>query len=308
MATITDYLTQLQTDKQTLINNLVSKGVDATSEDTFTTLAPKVLDLSSGAEKIIDGQYLFYMGHRVDQFNYLMSLLDTTDWSYLFSNIVIPTENTEIDLEKLNTSNVERFYCTFQYGALKNKTELNLNDWDVSKATTFESMFSNVTYVTKIDISDWIMKCPCRGMFRSMSSLKEVVFARVENRDDGSSNSFERVFAGCTNLEKVDLSRINTTNVSIMTYMFQNCSSLKEIDLSSLHTTNLYYLDGTFDGCTSLEKLDIRGLDFEIIRYTSNAFRNVPANCEIIVGTDQDKEKVLLLRSDFTNVKTVAEL
>lgn len=48
MATISDYLTQLQTDKQTLIDNLVSKGVNATSEDTFTTLAPKVLDITGG--------------------------------------------------------------------------------------------------------------------------------------------------------------------------------------------------------------------------------------------------------------------
>lgn len=52
MATITDYLTQLQADKQTLIDNLVSKGVNATSEDTFTTLAPKVLDISGGGGSV----------------------------------------------------------------------------------------------------------------------------------------------------------------------------------------------------------------------------------------------------------------
>lgn len=55
MATTTDYLTQLQADKQTLVDNLVAKGVEATSNETFTSLAPKVADISSGgAEEFWD--------------------------------------------------------------------------------------------------------------------------------------------------------------------------------------------------------------------------------------------------------------
>ena len=50
MPTTTDYLTQLQTDKQTLVTNLVAKGVSASSSDTFTTLAPKVLEISGGMD------------------------------------------------------------------------------------------------------------------------------------------------------------------------------------------------------------------------------------------------------------------
>ena len=48
MATTADYLTQLQADKQTLVDNLVAKGVEASNDETFTTLAPKVADISSG--------------------------------------------------------------------------------------------------------------------------------------------------------------------------------------------------------------------------------------------------------------------
>ena len=70
MATTADYLTQLQADKQTLVDNLVAKGVEASNDETFTTLAPKVADIPSGGSDEewdtsvdfvdIDGELLYH--------------------------------------------------------------------------------------------------------------------------------------------------------------------------------------------------------------------------------------------------------
>lgn len=65
MPTIAEQLTQLQTDKQTLVDNLVAKGVEATSDETFTSLVPKVADIQAGGGgtedfEINDASYLFY--------------------------------------------------------------------------------------------------------------------------------------------------------------------------------------------------------------------------------------------------------
>ena len=49
MATTADYLTQLQADKQVLVDNLVAKGVSATNDETFTSLVPKVAEISGGS-------------------------------------------------------------------------------------------------------------------------------------------------------------------------------------------------------------------------------------------------------------------
>lgn len=64
MATTAEYLTQLQTDKATLVTNLVAKGVDATNDETFTTLVPKVANIQGGVDindyfnkNIIGGAY-----------------------------------------------------------------------------------------------------------------------------------------------------------------------------------------------------------------------------------------------------------
>lgn len=46
MATTTDYLNKLVTQKNTLADNLVTKGVTATHDETLETLVPKVLEIS----------------------------------------------------------------------------------------------------------------------------------------------------------------------------------------------------------------------------------------------------------------------
>ena len=51
MATTADYLNKLIIQKNTLADNLVEKGVEATHDETLETLVPKVLDISSGSDK-----------------------------------------------------------------------------------------------------------------------------------------------------------------------------------------------------------------------------------------------------------------
>jgi len=50
MATISELLSQLQTDKNNLVANLVAKGVEASTSETFTSLVPKVLAISTGID------------------------------------------------------------------------------------------------------------------------------------------------------------------------------------------------------------------------------------------------------------------
>lgn len=50
MATITQQLSELVTQKNQLATNLTSKGVDASASETLNTLVPKVLDIPSGID------------------------------------------------------------------------------------------------------------------------------------------------------------------------------------------------------------------------------------------------------------------
>ncbi len=60
MATTSDYLKQLQTDKNNLATKLKEKGVDATIDETFTELVPKIDEIKSGNNIVEEKDINFY--------------------------------------------------------------------------------------------------------------------------------------------------------------------------------------------------------------------------------------------------------
>ena len=65
------------------------------------------------------------------------------------------------------------------------------------------------------------------------------------------------MFAYLTNIEKLDLSKLDTTYITNMSRMFYNSSGLKSIDLSNFNTSNVASMDHMFDGCSNLTSLDV---------------------------------------------------
>ena len=53
MATTAEYLNKLVEQKNTLADNLVTKGVTASHVETLETLVPKVLEISGGGEGMV---------------------------------------------------------------------------------------------------------------------------------------------------------------------------------------------------------------------------------------------------------------
>lgn len=71
------------------------------------------------------------------------------------------------------------------------------------------------------------------------------------------------MFKGCTNLEKFDMSTVDTSLNTNIASMFSGCSKLTHIDLSWMKTnavTNMSYL---FQNCTNLKTINIDNFNFE---------------------------------------------
>ena len=58
-----------------------------------------------------------------------------------------------------------------------------------------------------------------------------------------------------------------------------------------------------FQGCSSLASLDLSNFDFTNVTDYTNVFRDVPANCEILVKDETAKTWITSKWSNLTNVK-----
>ena len=65
------------------------------------------------------------------------------------------------------------------------------------------------------------------------------------------------MFAYLTNIEKLDLSKLDTSYITNMSKMFYMSSGLKSIDLSNFNTSKVTDMSHMFDGCSNLTDLDL---------------------------------------------------
>ncbi len=70
-------------------------------------------------------------------------------------------------------------------------------------------------------------------------------------------------FNGCPSLEEVNLKGLDTSKVTDMGCFFTHCPSLKEADLSSFDTSKVKNMIWFFKDCSSLEKIDLSSFNLE---------------------------------------------
>jgi len=105
------------------------------------------------------------------------------------------------------------------------------------------------------------------------------------------------MFAYLTNIEKLDLSKLDTTYITNMSKMFYMSSGLKSIDLSNFNTSNVTNMNGMFWGCSSLASLDLKTFNTSKVTDMNNMF----AECSNITELD-------LSNFDTSNVTTMGNL
>ncbi len=80
------------------------------------------------------------------------------------------------------------------------------------------------------------------------------------------------MFASCSDLETLDLSRFASDNVTDMYSMFSNCLSLTELDLTHLNMTNVLDTGNMFNFCQSLTYLNLSGVDVSNVTSMNSMF------------------------------------
>ena len=276
MATIEQQLTELVNQKNTLVNNLNTMGVEAATSETLNTLVPKVLDIETGGGG--GGTTGEFMCQVVDYDGTILKQenLNTGD---TFTLPTIPTHDKLIFQEWSspvaivdNTITVVNSDIAIGpvYKTTSGLTEIDITLTKVTGLTATCKMSgvknwgdgteNSSTSHTYTNYGDYTITCngtsipagasSSGGMFGSSSS-NENYYATAVRIGELVISVGTYAFANCSGLTSITIPESVT---SIGTYAFSSCSSLTSVSLGDSVTS---IGDRAFFGCRKLTSITI---------------------------------------------------
>ena len=120
-------------------------------------------------------------------------------------------------------------------------------------------------------------------LFANCSNISSI---NLSNLNTENVTDMNHMFSGCTNLISLDVSNITTHKVTNMSYMFTNCSNLPSIELSNFNTENVIDMSRMFWGCKSLTSLDLSSFKTANVTNMGRMFFNCKSLNTIYATTD----------------------
>ena len=146
------------------------------------------------------------------------------------------------------------------------------------------------------------------GYFVAFNKMTSIDLSALDTSE--VTNMFG-MFGGCSSLTSLDVSNFDTSKVTNMSSMFSSCSSLKRLDLSSFDTSQVTSMSGMFHLCNSLTSLDVSNFDTSKVTDMSGMFSGeliTPMNIEEINISNFDTSKVTNMSYMFYECSSLKSL
>ena len=181
-----------------------------------------------------------------------------------------------------------------------NNLEVNINDETIDKYLcavvknkdgSCYIVFSTVITITVKEDSGLFT----HGLFRSSTNSSIYIL-----RNQGLESLFA-LFALCTNLTKLDLSKLDTSQVTNMSKMFFGCSKLEDLNLSNFNTEKVTNMSSMFFGCSKLKELNLASFNTKGVNKMADMFYACPSLNKIIVNKNNNNNnlKETIVKSGF---------
>ena len=154
---------------------------------------------------------------------------------------------------------------TFKHDANKPAGAFSLNEGELYPA--WYAMASDHTGYNENNIkkvvfdSSFANARPTNCCFWFVGCKDLIVIEGLEYLNTEKVTSMRSMFASCTNLTSLDVSKFRTQNVTDMFYMFGDCSNLTSLNVSNFNTANVTDMDYMFNNCSNLTSLDVSKFD-----------------------------------------------
>ena len=153
----------------------------------------------------------------------------------------------------------------------------NLKKLNTSNVTDMNSMFSDCTNLTSIDVSRFNTS-NVTDMSTMFSNCQKLSSLNLSKFNTSNVTNMGYMFNGCKTLATLNVSNFNTSNVTRMDYMFRNCQLLELLNIKNFDTSEVTNMSEMFGGCSSLEKVDVSGFNTSSVTNMSGMFNG----CELL--------------------------
>ena len=298
------------------------------------------LDLSNfDTSKVTDMYSMFYDCSNLTTLD--LSNFDTsqvTDMSYIFDSctnlISVNMDNSDIDsINDIITAVPTRTansMGTIKTGSIDPEsvdyTKANSKYWNISSNAqqikiaqykfnssidTLPTFNSEFTYkytdadngdgtITRTITSDAL---PSSISFNGKTGLVNLSYLDTSNVTDMSG-----MFYNCSNLTLLDVSSFDTTNVTTIEIMFAYCSNLLTVTgLNDLDVSNVNNMGGLFSDCSNITEINVSDWDVSKVTNFGAIFRRCPKLTNIDVSK-WDTSSGVIMSGIFTNDSSLIEL
>ena len=156
-----------------------------------------------------------------------------------------------------------------------------ISSWDTSNVTDLSYCFQGCTALQSLDLSSWDTSKlrSLRYAFSNSSRLS----VDLSNMDFSSLESLEYTFQSGPN--RISLPELGENNVLVNMYCtWYNNPGIEKLDLPKFNTKNVTNFGWCFDGALRLKWLDISGFDLSSATDTSSFFGRNKALTHLILG------------------------
>ena len=125
------------------------------------------------------------------------------------------------------------------------------------------------------------------------NSLYEISIGSENGSVEANTNG-SGMFAYLDNVSTLDLSGVDTSNMTSMSRMFYNSKSLTNIDISGFDTSKVVNMNGMFQDCISIKKLNLNNFNTSKVTNFSAIFGNCESLSELYLSNFDTRSATLM--------------
>ena len=144
-------------------------------------------------------------------------------------------------------------------------------------------------------------------LFQAFINANNLESVNTSSWDISNVTNTNNMFFNCKSLTSLDVSKWNTGNVTEMTNMFLNCNGLTSLDVSKWNTGNVTDISGIFNSCQKLQSIDVSKWNTSNLINTANMFNT----CSLLTSLDLsnwDTSNVKYMSFMFANCRSLTTI